>query len=260
MRSTTPDGYFNVYDDNDNPGAGSKTLTPAEGNTGLNGNFVQSGKLMSSHNPDGSHKNDIIHGANMHPDSVDGITLEYNTATGTKYARVKLGSLTLAYLSVSGAADGEVPVYSGGTLDWGKPVLGAANIEAGAITSEKIAHNNTRTKSYLVFAATISGGGNQYFECNGQVLSAALGVPMLRGGAISGWAITQSDGTVVLNDNSYSPSADNHFNQGDRLALYFRKIPGDVFAMKNGTPVTNIGSLSMGTFGATVGIIEIEFD
>jgi hypothetical protein len=76
-RVGTPLLNLGCWLDGENPGAGSQTVD----NTGLNGNWIKLDTgVGTGHNPDGSHKADVIDGPSLKTTTVDGTSLK---ATGT---------------------------------------------------------------------------------------------------------------------------------------------------------------------------------
>lgn len=159
-RGTTNAGNLLTWDDNDNPGAGSKTLSKTGGGTGLNANWNEiDNALFTEHNANGTHKNDKIDGASLKSSVADGSTLEFSASSGSKTLRIKNSGVTLAKLSTSGASDGQSPVYSGGSIAWGNPAPTLADV---SVTRAKLADAVKPVTSAMLFgdwriAATTSG-------------------------------------------------------------------------------------------------------
>jgi hypothetical protein len=92
-----------TWTDGENPGAGSQSVD----NTGLNGNFLKiDAAVGAEHNANGTHKNDVIKGANLTGGSgadrvVDNSTLETTAATGAKQIRQKDDGTTGAKLNAN---------------------------------------------------------------------------------------------------------------------------------------------------------------
>jgi hypothetical protein len=128
MRSGSKNGNLWVWDDNDDPGAGSKSTSKTEGNTGLNANWNELDvAVFTQHLANGSHKNDVIHGASLHTDCLDGSTLEFSAGSGTKVARIKDAGVTLPKISASGASSGQAIMYNGSAVAWGTPTPALAD-------------------------------------------------------------------------------------------------------------------------------------
>lgn len=135
-RAATPGGYLWAWDDNDNPGAGSKTVSKTAGGTGLNANFIEiENGLFTEHNANGTHKNDKIDGASLKSTVADGSTLEFSASSGAKVLRAKDGGLTLVKLSSTGAASGQSPIWNGSAIVWGNP---APTLADGSVTRTKM--------------------------------------------------------------------------------------------------------------------------
>ena len=87
-------GKLWVWNDNDNPGAGTKGVTKVAGGTGLNANWEALDYLYVQHNDDGTHQDATIKGSNLIQSGanacVDETTIEFS---GNK-ARVKDASIT----------------------------------------------------------------------------------------------------------------------------------------------------------------------
>jgi hypothetical protein len=159
-RANTPGGYLFVWDDGDNPGAGSKTLSKTAGGTGLNANFIEiENGLFTEHNANGTHKNDKIDGASLKSTVADGSTLEFSASSGSKALRAKDGGITLVKISSTGAAAGQSPIWNGSAIVWGNP---APTLADASVTRAKIADNAKPVTSNTLFgdvrvAGTASG-------------------------------------------------------------------------------------------------------
>ena len=115
-RAETPRINLGVWDDGDNPGAGSKT--EITGNTGLNGNWLKIDLAIGAeHNSDGTHKAGVIRANNLNSDVVDGITIIQDPIT----KKLKVNTISSAQISNFSVSTDK--------------------IEDGAITNSKLANN-----------------------------------------------------------------------------------------------------------------------
>lgn len=134
--ATTPNGLLWEWNDNDNPGAGTKGVTKASGGTGLNSCWSTLDVAVGTeHNANGTHKNDKITGANLNANVVDGATLEVSAGTGTKVIRIKDAGVTMAKIAQAGATTGQAIVWSGSAWAPGSPI---ATLADGYVTRVKL--------------------------------------------------------------------------------------------------------------------------
>jgi hypothetical protein len=87
--SYTPNLSLPVYDEGDNPGAGSKTEKTGGG---LNQQMTILDDVVGvGHSAAGAHKDDVIHKNHLHSDCVDGVTLEKDAVND--YLKMKSGGI-----------------------------------------------------------------------------------------------------------------------------------------------------------------------
>lgn len=169
-RGTTPNLLLGVFDDGDNPGAGSKLVD----SNGLNGNMIKLDTAVGTgHNADGSHKNDVIHKANLSTDVADGATIERDATVGlrVKDAGVTTSKIADANVTMAKIADANVTT---------------AKIADANVTTAKIADSNVTTAKILDAAVTaaklasqsVTPAKLQYQEVILQVNQSGTGAPV----------------------------------------------------------------------------------
>jgi hypothetical protein len=123
MVSQTPNFGFNVYDDHDEPGTGSKTIP----STGTNHNAVKADALFALLlNSDQTIKANIIDKGNLKTTVADGVTIEKDATNGLQ---VKNGGITTAKIATT--------VADGVTIE--KDETNGLQVKNGGITTAKIA-------------------------------------------------------------------------------------------------------------------------
>jgi hypothetical protein len=126
-RATTPRLNLGMWDDGDNPGAGSKT--EIVGNTGLNGNWLRIDLAIGTeHNADGTHKTGVIRAENLNDDVVDGITIIRDAIT----KKLKIGNIPGVHLQ-------DLSVTTNKIVDG---AVTRSKIENGAIDGTKLDKEN----------------------------------------------------------------------------------------------------------------------
>ena len=149
--SYTPNLNLCVYDDGDNPGAGSKTIA----STGLNGNAVKIDTAVGSeHNADGTHKDDKIGGSSLKAAIVDGSTLEASAATGAKTFRVKDAGITTAKIADSNVTTAKIADANVTTAKIADSNVTTAKIADANVTTAKIADTNVTAAKIATDAVT----------------------------------------------------------------------------------------------------------
>lgn len=214
-RFTTPNLALGVWDDGDNPGAGSKTVS----NTGLNGNMlIIDTAVGTEHNADGTHKDDKIAGRSLKASIVDGATLEASAATGTKVFRVKDGGLTGVKMDQAAGqtVDGATLEFDSNAIRVKDGGISTAKLADDAVAAAKISHDNTRTKNNytLVFDAKTLG---TYAKYHGTAMTAALGIPMPRSGVVTKLTASHAGGGTASFSNAYGSGGLGTFAAGDRI-------------------------------------------
>jgi hypothetical protein len=144
--ATARNGKLWAWDDNDNPGAGSKGITVDAGGVGLNSIFETLDYLFDEHNVDGTHKDDKINGNVLKSTVADGSTLETSAGTGAKSIRIKDAGVTttkiadLAVTTAKIAADAvdSTKLKDDASVDANRAVT-TDHIRDSAITTAKIA-------------------------------------------------------------------------------------------------------------------------
>lgn len=142
-----------MWNQGDNPGAGSKTVD----NDGLNGNWQKIDTAVGTeHNTNGTHiANSIVIGY-LNSNTMDGSSLEYNAGG----CRIKASGVQGSMLN-SNTADGSTLELSGTTLRIKDLGVTTAKINASAVTTAKIADDNVTTDKleYSEYIALISQSG-----------------------------------------------------------------------------------------------------
>lgn len=258
--------------DGENPGAGSQSVD----NTGLNGDKIKIQVAVGTgHNPDGSHKSDVIDGPSLKSTAFDGSSIEL---AGTPLrGQVKAQGIHKGHIHAD-VADGDSLQKNGtsGALEikavkankllgsgTGKAVDGTTiglngsgelELKDAAVTATKTAHDNTRTKMLLTFSIDPT---TKYGVIGNIVTSATVGVPMPRAGCVTAVSVVDSAGTVATDTAAYSASGANHFAAGAKITV-LDDGTGILYVKVNGTslgdPITGTTALS------SLATVEIEFD
>lgn len=200
-----------MWTDGENPGAGSQSVD----NTGLNGNWQKLDLAVGTeHNPNGTHKSDVITGANLKNTIVDGSTLEASAATGAKAFRVKDLGITSAKIAANAVIAGKLA--DGGvdtTARIADNIISTAKIIDGAITSLKIGANavvagkladGAVDTAARIADAIITGAK----LVNGTITSTQLGIASVIAGKLASGAI---DAAAIIANNVIQSS---HFLAG----------------------------------------------
>ena len=282
-RSTTPKLGLGVWDQNDKPGAGSKTVKT--GNTGLNGDWlILDDALGTQHNTDGTHKNDMIDGPNLKTTSADGSSIELAGSPlklGVKLLGIQKGHInsnvvdgvSLQKNPTSGALE-LLSVVAGKILGTGtgKAVDGSTiglngsnelEVKDAGITAAKLSHNNVRTKIWIPFSFADGFSTSTYGYLGGHQMAGGKGLSPLRAGAITGIAIRASGGASFQATTGYVSSGTTHFAITDVLTV----VDGGLMSPTNSIYVRISGTNALGvtydsdSYGlAKFGMIEIELD
>lgn len=147
-RTPTTGGLLNVWDDGDDPLAGTKGVSKASGGTGLNANFEQlDSTILAEHNINGTHKTDKIDGPNLKTTVADASTIQL-TGSPLKL-NVKDDGITGAKIAAAFA--------DGTTLETSAPT-GAKTIRVkdGGISAAKLA---SQIGSYVLFGEMRAAAG-----------------------------------------------------------------------------------------------------
>lgn len=247
--------------DGENPGAGSQV---ADSN-GLNGNMWKLDYLFEEHNTDGTHKDSKIGKAQLKTDVADGSTIEKHATNGLQ---LKDGGITGAKMNQTAGqvVDGTGLEFNTNAIRLKDGGVLTAKLADDAVTAAKISHDNNRTKNLysLAFAAKTAG---TYAKYNGELTTAALGIPMLRAGKVTKIMCTHAGGGVVSISNAYGSGGLGSFDAGDRInAAIDTWTSDDYVTVNNINDATNYTS----GFEATVYVtgwtapifveIEVEFD
>ncbi len=282
-RGETTNLDLGVWDEGDNPGAGSKT--ESTGNVGLNKNWlILDTALGVGHNADGSHKADSIDGpalkttvadastiqltgsplklnvkddgitgAKIAAAAVDGSTLEASAATGAKAFRIKDDGVTGAKLAAGIVDDSTLEATAAtGTKTF--------RVKDAGITGAKISHSNMRTKNYFQFT---TAGVDGYAYVGSIQCGSSYGQPMLRAGCATGLAIRQADGTVYSQAIDYAASGAataGRFAADDVLSVEVDASSQTVILKISGTAVTALNLVSWDDGQAGFITVEVELD
>jgi hypothetical protein len=148
MVSQTPNFGFNVYDDHDEPGTGSKTIP----STGTNHNAVKADALFALLlNSDQTIKANIIDKGNLKTTVADGVTIEKDATNGLQ---VKNGGITTAKIATT--------VADGVTIE--KDETNGLQVKNGGITTAKIADGNvTEAKLENAILSKLNGTFADWF-------------------------------------------------------------------------------------------------
>ena len=269
-----------VWNDNDNPGAGTKGTSKVAGGTGLNANWESLDYLFTQHNDDGTHKDATIKGSNLIQTGANAVVDEATIEFSTNKMRVKDASITGAKLATTAADASTLEVASGSMRIKDAGVTGAklaaaivdsstieiaANIlrvkDAG-IVNAKLSHDNTRLKTVVCGSLTPSVSVATYLAIGNVAGDSNLQLSFYRPGAVTSISLTNSDGAVqTLNAVYSSGGADNHFAAGDKITVTCGVFaPGTVKVLKNGNWVTALSSFAIHSSGSAFVTIEIEWD
>lgn len=271
-RGTTTNLSLGVWDDGDNPGAGSKTVI--SGNTGLNMNWLRVDETIGGeHNTNGTHKDDKINGNSIKQSATDGTTLTTNNATGAKVLKIAdggVGATQLADTSItnvkisnqtilpakldSSSAISGYPLTAGATTP-SYAQLGTTGIADDAITAAKISHDNNRTKNIYtcIFDSTLTG----YAKHNNIIFTASLGIPTSEAGSITRVSRCTSTGSIATQSAVYSTGGATHFAQGQRLSVHHDSTVPNITARINDSIAL---TLEATITNPTMVEVEVEFD
>lgn len=239
MSRSAYDSQTDVWDDGDNPGAGSKSVD----SHGLNGNFIRHSIAIKAEHTEGTgvHKDSVIGKNNLKNTVTDGITLELDPTNGLQ---VRNGGITKLKLA-DDVADGvtiqrdsvshqlkvlAVPAGAIKLTGTGKAIdditIGAngssqLEVKDDGITAPKISHDNNRTKQCFVFTIAT---GQTYAYVNGVLCTGSWGIPMPRNGYITRISSKQENGVLSVKSQSYNSggsAATGRFNAGDSLSCRY---------------------------------------
>jgi len=272
-RSTTTNLSLGVFDEGDNPGAGSKTVA----NTGLNGNWlILDAAVGVGHNADGTHKADVIDGPNLKTSCADASTIQLTGSplklnvkddgiTGAKIAAAFADNVTIAASAATGSKTIGVKAASISKAHCATTIADASSIEldptnglqikADGVTPAKISHDNTRTKNYFTCNIATSAG-TDYATCSGAQLSATMGIPMPRAGSITKIIVSDA-GTVYSNTAAYGSKT---FTAGQLLTVNWYDGDGLVTVKVIGTATTLATSSAVSGTTPMLVVIEVELD
>lgn len=228
-RSTTTNLSLGVWDEGDNPGAGSKTVLAA--NTGLNGNWLGlDAAVGTGHTSAGAHKADVIDGPNLKTTVADASTIELTgsplklsiKAGGVGGTQLATGAVTAGKIATGGVSSTDQlasdVVTTAKILDAN---VTSAKIANDAVTAGKISHDNNRTKQIFVvgFPTWLQG---DYGKVDGVTMAGTLGIPMPRAGSITKLTACSNTGSVMQKAVAYGTHA---FAAGDRLVCQCQLWP-----------------------------------
>lgn len=282
-RVTTSNLSLGVWDEADNPGAGSKTV--AAGNVGLNGNWLILDTAVGvGHDSAGAHKSDVIDGPSLKTSVADGSTIQLTGSplklqvkddgvTGAKIAAAAVDDSTLEATAATGAKSFRVKddgitgakiaaaVVDDSTLE-ATAATGAKTfrIKDDGVTAAKISHTNNARKNLLPFTlpATTGYGYIGTLQC-----IAGFGYPMPHAGYITAIYSHQADGTQYSDTQNYSATgaaADGRFALGDTINVEADSGSQLVRIRINTTIVTGLNLCSWDDGQTAAVLVEVEFD
>jgi hypothetical protein len=161
--------------DGENPGAGSQSID----STGLNGNWIKLDTAVGvAHNPDGSHKTNIIDKANCKTTIADGSSIELHATNGLQ---IKALGVTAAKMAANSIAVGGVAVQAkaikAADLADGCIDVGGLKIAAGAIKAADLGASAVETAA--IKDANVTTAKLEYKELIGLLNQAGSGAPTL---------------------------------------------------------------------------------
>lgn len=130
-----------TWDQGDNPGAGSQDFTVFN-DTGLNGNFKRLWRgAKLGHNPDGTHRDDVIDGNSLKSSVADNTTIETSAGSGAKTLRVKDGGITTAKIAALAITTALIAANAVTAAKIANATITATQIANATITTTQIANN-----------------------------------------------------------------------------------------------------------------------
>lgn len=231
--ATASSGELWVWDDHDNPGAGTKGVTKASGGIGLNANWeTLDVAVFTEHDNTGAHRTNVIKGSNLIQTGanscVDGSTLEFSSnqirvkdlgitgakiATGTiTYDKLANDAVTADKLRDDASVDANRAVTTNHIRD---SAITTAKIADDNVTPAKMPHDNNRTKNYFTFSFDATTAGT-YAKVNGVSTTSLTGIAMRRAGSVTGVTFVNSSGTVGTGTHLYGTYT---FILGDKLTF-----------------------------------------
>jgi hypothetical protein len=276
MSRSAYDSQTDVWDDGDNPGAGSKTVD----SHGLNGNFIRHSVAIKAEHTEGTgvHKDSIIGKNNLKSNCVDGVTLELDPTNGLQVKASGISKLKLNddvadgvtlerdsvshQLQIKAVTAGKIKGSgTGKAVDGTTITLNGSNelqVADDAATAPKISHDNTARKNVFVFTIAT---GQTYGYINNVLCTASWGMPMPRSGYITKISSKQEDGTLSAKSQNYSSggtASTGRFNAGDSLSCRTYAAAA-VQALIAGTVVASPMQPDY-TSGQAFVTVEVEFD
>lgn len=254
-----------MYPRGTKPGAGSRTAD----NPGLNGDKQKIDRAVGTeHNPDGSHKDGIIHAAQINADIADNVTIEKDVASG--FLKVMADAIGGPQLN-STAVDGDSLEFTADNIH-----IKALGVKPGHLNSDividtmldltaegrlyvidrgiaplQIKHDNNRTKHQIIFSYT---AGAAYAKVGNVQCTSTMGMPMSRAGSITK-AIYRDSSPETVNYGNIAYGVKT-FNAGDFITVFLL----DGLEVR----INNSASFLFPKIGATaydaIIILEVEFD
>jgi hypothetical protein len=259
MSATQFNSWLYVWDDGDNPGAGSKSVDSA----GLNGNWIKLDVAIQAEHTvaTGVHKANVIDGPNLKTTAADASTIEL--AGSPLKLRIKDLGVSSAKIAANAViagklADGAVEtaarivdaIITGAKLVAG--TITGTQLADDAVTAPKISHDNHRTKIFLSFSfAAITSLA--YAKVNGEATSSSLGVPIPRAGSVTG-IIWHDGNSVNLTAIAYGTYV---FAASSYITVRVASGAGSLEVVKNGTALF---TCPMPSYAPCHVILEIELD
>jgi len=254
-RSTTTNLALGVWDQGDNPGAGSKTVLT--GNSGLNFNWLQVDVTAGvGHNIDGTHKTDVIDGPNLKTTAADGSSLELSGSPlklrirqhatidanrGIVTDMIKDAQIT--GLKIAVGAINNVSHFATGII----PTAAIANFNVttpkladDAVDGTKQPHDSNVRRQYIHGSIKTT---TSFLRLSDLPTTGLMGVPMTRTGALTGMRVVDSTGTTLSSSKVYvatGAAVDGRFGAGDKITAIRSTSTGSINAQVNGTSVTGL--------------------
>lgn len=269
----TPNLSLPVYDEGDNPGAGSKTATTGGG---LNQQMtILDNAVGVGHTAAGAHRDDVIDGNSLKSTVADGSTLETSAGTGAKTIRIKDLGVTSGKLAsgavvagkiANGAIDASAQIVDG-VVSTGKIAdsgVTTIKINDDAVTAGKISHDNNRTKNMFLFAVPSGNTSPSFGGVTWPYGSTGFVAP--RAGCIMKVTVCDQGGSTESKSQSYRASgtnAEGRFAAGDKLTWYRNTSTGGNYPVITGNPVNSAGLDTVTIVGSTddlLVVLEVEFD
>jgi len=241
--------YLNLgtWADGENPGAGDRYI---EDNL-LNGNWIKLDEAIGAeHTITGAHKSNAIIKDALHPNCVDGSTLEKDIIQ--KFIKIKHGGITQQHLAVN----------SIGYEHFKNSSVTMEKFTADSVDATKISHNNNRTKNLFQFSYM---GEICHIQGLSLTTYSGLGYPVPRGGHVTKLSVCDSEGRVFHVSQNYSQSGSGHFNENDRLSIWWQlgdmEYPVKFRPLINGVSTTPLlNAFPRLTETVAIITIEVEFD